>query len=412
MKRCILLLLLIISMVSHADFKPFCSEGATKKDKVMAYIGADTDWNINNEDLQKIREQLEKVTLVNYSFVRFSEDANGNIIPKLSAQDIANIKTLRQLKPDLPILLAVGGWGDRQGFSTFVKTKKKRAVFIKEARNIVNTYQLDGMDIDWENELLATTDEINGVASLMVELKQNFASGGYCVSNAVPGTAAYWKKYPKTKLWANSVDWTMVMAYDNYGTFGSKTEHGAALYDLNRKQDKQYPYPTTSGDIAVNYYYQGGLPLTKIVLGIPFYCHSYYVDNAMIDKQSNTPGLHVPVLDPNINSQISYQQAWSLYGEQLFAYQEQADLKLDAVSYYGLIPLHNTNVSRFISCDSPRSIASKVAYVKGKNSISEARHIKTNLGGVAFWSLQQDLKLSERYSLLRAINESLSQAEG
>jgi GH18 family chitinase len=247
----------------------------------------------------------------------------------------------------------------------------------------------------------------------MIELKQKFANGGYCVSNAVPGTAAYWKNYPKTNLWANSVDWTTVMAYDNYGTFGSKTEHGAALYDLNRNNDKEeYPYPTTSGDIAVHYYYQEGLPAEKIVLGIPFYCHSYYVDHAVVDKQSQHPGLHVPVLDPNINSQISYQDAWHLYGEQLFTYEDTTGTTLGAVSYYGLIPLPHTHVSHFISCDSPASIASKVAYVKGNNSIRDAEHKKSNLGGVAFWSLQQDLPLNEPYSLLRAINNALFLAEG
>lgn len=160
--------------------------------------------------------------------------------------------------------------------------------------------------------------------------------------------------------------------------------------------------------MAVNHYYQQGLPADKIILGIPFYCHSYYVDNAAIDNQSSSPGLHVPVLDSNINSQVSYNEAWNLYGEQLFAYQDQTDPKQDALSYYGLIPLDNTNVSRFMSCDNPQSIASKVAYVKGKNAIIDTTDKKTILGGIAFWSLQQDLPVNDNYSLLRAIKENMS----
>lgn len=402
MNKLFLALLLVLSSSSYAAWTPFCAQGKSKIDKVIAYIGADTDWNVNDEDLEKLRDQLDKVDLVNYAFVRFVKNAEGNIIPRLTQQDITNIRVLRELKPDLPIVLAVGGWGDREGFAAFVTSKAKRSVFIHAARKLLNAYQLDGMDIDWENELLASQEEINGVASLMVELKQNVGEGGYCVSNAIPGTKAYWTRYPETKLWANAVDWSTIMAYDNYGTFGPTTEHGAALYDSHAKEDKQYPYPTSSGDIAVHYYHQGGLPADKILLGLPFYCHSYYVNNAAINWQSETPGLHVQVLDPNINSQVSYDAAWSLYGEKLFAYQE------NAASYYGLLQLANRNVTRFMSCDSPESIARKIAYVKGENSMSEAEDFTVKLGGVAFWSLQQDLPVSHPYSLLRAISENMS----
>ncbi len=409
MKKMMIALCLTISTISFANQQPFCAQAQRKSPKIIAYLGADSSWDLKKEDLGQLSEQLSKVTLVNYSFARLAIDQQGNTILEISAQDIENIKLLRQLKPGLPIILAVGGWGEREGFDAVVSSKDTRALFIQSALDILHRYQLDGIDIDWENELLASQQEINGIAALMRELKTASRKPGYCVTNAVPGNEAYWKKYPKTKLWADAVDWTTVMAYDNYGTFGSRTEHGAALYEPHRPEDNNYPYPGTSGDRAVNYYFHQGLPAEKIVLGIPFYCHSYYVDNKNIDTKAENPGLYAPVIDPNINSQISYKDAWKKYGEKLFLYQQKTAFQLDAINFYGLIPIENTQITRFMSCDNPQSIMSKIAYIKGRNSFSEKAQKKISLGGVSFWSLQQDLPVSDSNSLLRAIVDGLQQ---
>lgn len=407
MKTILSLILLTLSYFSHAGWSPYCSKPIDQQKKVIAYLGADSQWDIEKEDLEKLRMQLNKVDVVNYAFVRLDKDDQQNFVPKLTTLDLRNLKKLRELRPNLPIMIAIGGWGDRDGFTAFVNDPEKRARFIESTHALFKEYQLDGIDIDWENEHLASDEEIKNIAVLMQELKASLGPSGYCISNAVPGTQAYWKNYPHASLWSDAVNWTTVMAYDNYGTFGQRTEFGAALHENDRPEDKHYPYPKTSGNLAVSHYYQQGLPAEKIILGIPFYCHSYYVDSKSIDWQSKNPGLHVPVIDPNINSQVNYVDAWKAYGQRLFAYQQQSDQPNKSINDYGLIPIKNTSVYRFMSCDSPKSIANKMNYIKGEHSIAKEVASNLSLGGASFWSLQQDLPVDDPNSLLAAIYQAL-----
>ncbi|MDI9819169.1 MULTISPECIES: glycoside hydrolase family 18 protein [unclassified Legionella] len=393
-----------LSSIAYADRLPFCTVKARQQPKIIAYLGADSGWSLQGTDLSKLSDQLAQVTLVNYSFAPLVRDNQGNTVLALNEQDSNNIELLRQMKPDLPIMLAVGGWGERDGFRTFLADGKKRAIFIRSVKQLMEQYQLDGIDVDWENELLASKEEISSVAALLNELHDTLGKKGYCVSNAVPATSTYWVNYPDAGLWQNAVDWTTIMAYDHYGTFGPKTELGASLYEKEENKGDNYPYPNTSGDQAVSHFFHQGLPADKIILGLPFYCHSYYIKNEMIDSSSQEPGLHVPVLDPNINSQVSYNEAYDRYGEQLFNYRYAS--RQGYFSSYGMIPLEKTGITRFISCDSPSSIKDKIEYVSGSNPLSAGS--MTQLAGVSFWSLQQDLPVSHPGSLLRAIVEKLN----
>lgn len=416
-KALIFNLLMGLSLYSLADAaqansKLFCSKGQTNKQMIIAYLGADSSWKLKDTDLVKLEEQLGKVSLVNYSFIRLATDEKGNTILKPSDQDIENIELIHQIKPDLPIMIAVGGWGERDGFKPFLENEEKMTIFLNSVKQILKQNRLDGIDIDWENELLASKGEIAGVATLLQRLNKMLSQEGYCITNAVPGTEAYWTQYPDAKLWQAYVNWTTVMAYDNYGTFGPRTEHGAALYEPNRKEDKTYPYPNTSGSTAVKHYYQQGLPAEKIILGLPFYCHSYFINNRMIDKNSSNPGLYVPVLDPNISSQMSYNEAYTTYGDRLYSYQyDLGEGGYKAVTFYGLLPIEQTQISRFMSCDGPESILDKIAYVEGKNTISDKAQKSHRLGGVSFWSLQQDLPFSHANSLLRAIHTGFNRVD-
>jgi chitinase len=388
-------------MLSNAQSKPYCTDRKLNSKKIIAYLGADSSWSLKDGDLDKLNAQLDKVSLVNYSFIRLQKDNIGNTILKLSNQDSENIALLHQLKPELPIMIAIGGWGERQAFSAFLGDKEKTQIFVDSVKKVLEQNRLDGIDVDWENELLASQSEINGVTALLSQLHDIVGKKGYCITNAVPGTKAYWQNYPNAGDWADFVDWTTIMAYDNYGTFGPKTEHGAALYEKDRIDNGNYPYPTAAGDMAVKHYFRQGLVANKIILGIPFYCHSYFVDNKYIDTSAKTPGLHTQVLDPNINSQISYESAYNSFGDTLFSYKHVINENYTAS--YGLISIANTNVSQFLSCDNRESINDKINYVLGNNSISQITGENTTLGGVSFWSLQQDLPYSHHRSLLGAI---------
>ncbi len=70
--------------------------------------------------------------------------------------------------------------------------------------------------------------------------------------------------------------------------------------------------------------------------------------NNTISEQDKSPGLHVPVLDPNLSSQISYLDAYKKYGEGLYNYRvDTGDANLPAATFYGLFPVEHTSISQF-----------------------------------------------------------------
>lgn len=397
-----------LGVQTASAWTPYCAVQQKNQQRVIAYLGADSSWGLKDNDLAKLNEQLDNVTLLNYAFVRFTKDNEGNTVVRLNAEDVQTIQQIRQLKPDLPIVIAIGGWGDRESFK-FLENDQQINVFVHSVKKVLEQYQLDGIDVDWENELLASGGEIAGVTTLLKQLHESLQEDGYCVSNAVPATSAYWRHYPNANEWKSYVNWTTVMAYDHYGTFGPRTELGAALYEPNRQEDTSYPYPSTSGNKAIKHYYAQGLSADQLILGLPFYCHSYYVDNNKITDNTPYPGLHAPIIDANISSQISYNEAYQRYGDQLFTHaMHYGKDGRQATTFYGLIPLENTSTSRFLSCDSPQSIQDKITYVEGNNPLGKGAQDSVRLGGVSFWSLQQDLPFSDDQSLLRAIDNGFA----
>jgi len=112
-------------------------------------------------DIDKL--DVRQITHLNYSFGLIYNNEAGEtnealkdasklhqiwLSPKVIA-DLKKIPELRKQNPNLKVLLSVGGWGAR-GFSGAADGKESREIFIRSAGDIVKTYGLDGIDLDWE----------------------------------------------------------------------------------------------------------------------------------------------------------------------------------------------------------------------------------------------------------------------
>lgn len=104
-------------------------------------------------------------------------------------QKVANLK---QINPNLKAVFSLGGYAAGTAiFSAVAADLAKRAVMAKSAIEFMQTYNFDGVDIDWEYPLEA--DRENYIA-LLRELKDAFAPHGYILTVAVaaiPTDAAY-----------------------------------------------------------------------------------------------------------------------------------------------------------------------------------------------------------------------------
>ena len=139
------------------------------------------------------------------------------------------------------LILCVGG-GDRSThFAAMAGSAKNRDKFVQEAVQICIEASLDGLDLDWEHPKNAA--EMAGYEKLLVELHDVFEPYGMVLSVTVTG----WQKLSREAIAA--VDWVNVMSYDHNGRH--------ATFDSARADVKTL--------------IEGGVPLHKINLGLPFY---------------------------------------------------------------------------------------------------------------------------------------------
>ncbi|MDE6560241.1 MAG: hypothetical protein K2K75_02545 [Muribaculaceae bacterium] len=99
------------------------------------------------EDAAKRPIDPNMYTHLVYAFVEFNDNCNGIVVKH--PEKLQSLVDLKKENPDLKILVSVGGY-KREGYSEMTRDKKKRKAFIKDLKQLVDSYQLDGIDLDWE----------------------------------------------------------------------------------------------------------------------------------------------------------------------------------------------------------------------------------------------------------------------
>lgn len=144
-------------------------------------------------------------------------------------------------------------------FKTMAATNTGRTSFIIEIMNLVRTYGLDGVDMDWE---FPRTDDGTDLTytALMKQLSDSCHTGSKYYLTAAITAGKYSgavRDAIKSELWlGNYVDWFNIMSYDDFST------------TVPYRQHCDYNLATTS----INYWITTrGLPASKAVLGIAGY---------------------------------------------------------------------------------------------------------------------------------------------
>jgi chitinase len=71
--------------------------------------------------------------------------------PNSDVTSIQTFNALKKINPKLKTLVAIGGWNEGSArFSLVASDPQKRGVFAKSARDFVQKYGFDGLDVDWE----------------------------------------------------------------------------------------------------------------------------------------------------------------------------------------------------------------------------------------------------------------------
>lgn len=334
--------------------------------KIIAYYMGD------GSDLQ--RYNVGQLTHIIYSFLHL----NGNQLSFDSAKDKLALQRLVALKkqhPQLKVLLSLGGWGGCQTCSDIFNKAENRKTFAQSTLAIIEEYQADGIDLDWEYPTVpgypghkyAAYDRANFTA-LIQELRSAFGNR-YELSFAAGGFDTFLETAVDWDAIMPLLDNVNLMSYDIVNGLSPHTGHHTALYSTPQQKD--------STDNAVQFLLRKGVAPEKIVIGAAFYARLWEQVNAT-NNGLYQPGVHIDGANYKdfsirFNPADGYVYFW--------------DDIAKAPSFY------NQNKKIFATFDDKRSLAEKARYVQ-----------QHKLGGMMFWQLPHD---TDNDGLLDALHKHL-----
>ena len=204
------------------------------------------------------------LTHICYSFAHIKDDFETLDIK--TASRLAQIAALKKNNPDLKVQLSIGGWG-AGNFSEMAASETHRKKFCQNCLNAVKTYNLDGIDLDWEYPtsnsagISSSPDDTKNFTLLVKELRSVLGS-----ERLLTMASSSSAKYVDFKSCIDYFNFVNIMTYD----MGDPPYHNAGLYKSSKTR--------RSCDESVALHVKAGVPLEKIVLGIPFYGHGNGTD--------------------------------------------------------------------------------------------------------------------------------------
>lgn len=290
---------------------------------------------------------IEGVNVVSPSF--FYIDANGKFVDQVGESGKRYIEWAHSNGYKIWPMLKNDEAGIK-GTSAILNSYEKRQELIENIVEVCVAYQLDGINIDFENMYQADKDKFS---RFIIELDPRMKEIGVVVSVDVtaPDGDPNWSLCYDRNVIGHVADYLVFMAYDQYGTSSTKPGTTAGLNWVETNLKKIIEYDEVDTD--------------KIILGIPFYTRQWKVNsNGEITGRSTVSMLNTKI--PN-----GVEKQWD---ENLQQY------------YIEYAADKNTTVKMWI--EDGTSIAAKVALIT-----------KYNLAGTSGW--RKDFETSNVWSIIK-----------
>lgn len=215
---------------------------------IVAYV---TSWS-------DVMPDPQYMTHINYAFGHVNESFNGVKID--NEERLKQIVDLKKQKPELKVLLSIGGWGSGR-FSEMAANEEFRQAFARDCDRVVKEFGLDGIDIDWEYptssmaDISSSPDDTENFTLLMRDIRSAIGDKKELTLATVASA-----RYIDFKAILPFVDFVNIMAYD----MASAPKHHSALYPSENSGE-------ITSDQAVTAHLKAGVPPSKLVMGMPFY---------------------------------------------------------------------------------------------------------------------------------------------
>lgn len=244
--------------------------------KILCYM---TNWSFYRSKDGKFVPELLDSTLCTHIIYSFGSLDPATLTVKEFDKwsDIENdlYRRTTSLSPNVPVLLAIGGWTDSTGdkYSRLVSDSSARRTFIRQLIPYLQKYGFRGIHFDWTYPRCWQSDCRKGPESdrtnftkLIREIAAEFEKHGLILGVGISGYKEIIVKAYNVEELSNAADFLTVMSYDYHGAWEKKTGHVSPLFG---KTDDKYPQYNT--DYTIQLLKREGANPKKIIVGVPFY---------------------------------------------------------------------------------------------------------------------------------------------
>ncbi|KAJ7587134.1 glycoside hydrolase family 18 protein [Mycena floridula] len=227
-----------------------------------------------------------KYTAMTFAFAVTTNDPSVISLDDASRQALPGFVAAAKSN-NVSALLSIGGWTGSLYYSNAVATADNRTAFVNAILALVDQYQLDGIDFDWEYpnkqgigcNTVSSSDSDNFLA--MLQSLRSTTVGRDLYLSAAVGLVP-WNGPDGTPLtdvsgFAEQLNHIAIMNYDVWGPWSPTTGPNAPLDDSCLPAANQ----VGSAVSAVAAWTEAGFPANQIALGIASYGHSFHVDGGI-----------------------------------------------------------------------------------------------------------------------------------
>ncbi|EGT56336.1 hypothetical protein CAEBREN_17697 [Caenorhabditis brenneri] len=198
------------SLVRH-QFIPASSCGK----RILSY---QRGWEVNVE-----RRQLEKLTHLVFAFVSMNSNGDVSLSTNSMRASLLDMKMKsRAVKNEVKMMVAIGGAGGSQHFSSVISDKKKRKNFIESISSFLLIHQIDGVDIYW---IWPEGKDSDNIVTFMKELRTKFTDlatsqnreDPYIISMVIPRKPSLLEALTRLDEVLEFADFLNALTFDYFG---------------------------------------------------------------------------------------------------------------------------------------------------------------------------------------------------